>query len=99
MSPLLRRDDRVGEGERWAVVRKIGDGGFAEVYEVRDTLDDDAQVRVSKGGVTGILTGLSVCPALSHVGCVNTHGAPSTGGSSRSNWTSWTGDRTREAAP
>jgi hypothetical protein len=49
MSPLLKKDDRLGEAEnlqRWAVVRKIGDGGFAEVYEVRDTLNDDAQVRV-----------------------------------------------------
>ena len=47
MSPLLKKDDRLGEAEnlqRWAVVRKIGDGGFAEVYEVRDTLNDDAQV-------------------------------------------------------
>lgn len=48
MSPLLKKDDRLGEAEnlqRWAVVRKIGDGGFAEVYEVRDTLNDDWQVR------------------------------------------------------
>lgn len=46
MSPLLEKDDRVGEEERWAVVRKIGDGGFAEVYEVRDTLNNNAKVWV-----------------------------------------------------
>ena len=36
----LPRDTVLGEGlntGRWSVVRKIGDGGFAEVYEVRDT--------------------------------------------------------------
>lgn len=34
--------------ERWAVVRKIGDGGFAEVYEVRDILSEDQRVRLSR---------------------------------------------------
>ena len=53
MPALLRKDERLGEGvdvERWAVVRKIGDGGFAEVYEVRDTLSDDQRVRPKLGG-------------------------------------------------
>ena len=48
MPALLRKDEKLGEGvdvERWAVVRKIGDGGFAEVYEVRDTLAQDQRVR------------------------------------------------------
>ena len=37
----LRRDEKVGEGlnrGRWVIERKIGEGGFAEVYEVHDTL-------------------------------------------------------------
>ena len=45
--PLLRKDAAVGEGGsqgRWAVVRKVGDGGFAEVYEVKDTFHADERV-------------------------------------------------------
>lgn len=37
MPPLLKRNDTVGEGlnlERWRITRKIGEGQFAEVYEV-----------------------------------------------------------------
>jgi hypothetical protein len=37
MSPLLKRNDTLGEGlnlERWRITRKIGEGQFAEVYEV-----------------------------------------------------------------
>ena len=37
MPPLLKRNDAVGEGlnlERWRITRKIGEGQFAEVYEV-----------------------------------------------------------------
>lgn len=37
----LRRDEKIGEGlnrGRWVVERKIGEGGFAEVFEVHDTL-------------------------------------------------------------
>lgn len=47
--PLLKKDDRLGEGvnlQRWAVEQKIGDGGFAEVYEVRDCFRDNAKVCV-----------------------------------------------------
>lgn len=37
------KDEKVGEGlnkGRWAVVRKVGEGGFAEVYEVFDLLQN-----------------------------------------------------------
>ncbi len=47
MPPLLRKDVKLGEGvnlQRWAVVKRIGDGGFAEVYEVLDTFKDDEKV-------------------------------------------------------
>ena len=46
-SRTLRRDTRIGEGEnsgRWSIVRKIGDGGFAEVFEVKDTKDHEKLV-------------------------------------------------------
>jgi hypothetical protein len=52
MPPLLKRDVKLGEGvnlQRWAVVKRIGDGGFAEVYEVTDTFKDDEKVRASEG--------------------------------------------------
>ena len=45
--PLLRKDVKLGEGvnlQRWAVVKRIGDGGFAEVYEVLDTFKDNEKV-------------------------------------------------------
>ncbi len=46
--PLFHRGQRVGSGadaDRWQVVRKIGEGQFAEVYEVRDMrMDGDARV-------------------------------------------------------
>lgn len=35
--PVLKRNDTVGKGlnlQRWRVVRKIGEGQFAEVFEV-----------------------------------------------------------------
>ncbi|CAL8462189.1 g1720 [Coccomyxa elongata] len=47
--PLLRKDVKLGEGvnlQRWAVVKRIGDGGFAEVYEVLDTFKDDEKFAV-----------------------------------------------------
>ena len=46
--PLLKRDESIGAGlsaGRWQVVQKIGDGGFAEVYEVLDTHNGNARVR------------------------------------------------------
>ncbi|KAK9906526.1 hypothetical protein WJX75_003368 [Coccomyxa subellipsoidea] len=49
MPPLLKRDVKLGEGvnlQRWAVVKRIGDGGFAEVYEVTDTFKDDEKFAV-----------------------------------------------------
>lgn len=47
MPPLLRKEEKLGEGvnlQRWSVVKKIGDGGFAEVYEVADAFKDDEKV-------------------------------------------------------
>lgn len=35
--PLLQRNDTIGAGERYVVRKKIGEGQFAEVYEVDDT--------------------------------------------------------------
>jgi len=46
--PLLRKDECIGQGlsaGRWQVVQKIGDGGFAEVYEVLDLHNSRARVR------------------------------------------------------
>ncbi len=49
--PILAKGQRVGSGpdaDRWQVVRKLGEGAFAEVYEVKDTRQDaDGQTRVS----------------------------------------------------
>ena len=48
MAPaLLSRGERVGDGlnlQRWDVIRKIGEGQFAEVYEVADTFDEGKRV-------------------------------------------------------
>jgi len=43
--PLLKAEQTVGDGlhmDRWSVVRKIGEGQFAEVYEVRDLFGEQA---------------------------------------------------------
>lgn len=51
MPPLFQRGSRfsssAGDDGRWQVVRKLGEGQFAEVYEVRDATarDKDARVR------------------------------------------------------
>lgn len=48
--PLFQKGARIGEGfdgERWQVIRKLGEGQFAEVYEVRDMDVKDRDVRVS----------------------------------------------------
>jgi serine/threonine protein kinase len=46
-SPLLTRGERIGDGlnlQRWQTIRKIGEGQFAEVYEVADTFNDGRRV-------------------------------------------------------
>lgn len=51
MPPLFKRGDELGEGlslNRWKVVRKVGEGQFAEVYECSDALKDNK--RVSRQG-------------------------------------------------
>lgn len=42
--PLFKADDQIGNN-RYSVVRKIGEGQFAEVYEVRDREKNGAPVR------------------------------------------------------
>ena len=45
---LYKKGDELGEGlhlNRWKVVRKIGEGQFAEVYEVVDAFKDNKRVR------------------------------------------------------
>lgn len=37
-----------GAPERWQVIKKLGEGQFAEVYEVRDTSIKDRDARVSE---------------------------------------------------
>ena len=47
MPPLFKRGDELGEGlslNRWKVVRKVGEGQFAEVYECSDALRDNRRV-------------------------------------------------------
>ena len=47
-APLYKKGDELGEGlhlNRWKVVRKIGEGQFAEVYEVVDAFKDNKRVR------------------------------------------------------
>ncbi|GIM09720.1 hypothetical protein Vretimale_13534 [Volvox reticuliferus] len=42
--PLFAKGFRVGTGtdqDRWLIVKKLGEGQFAEVYEVKDTMDGD----------------------------------------------------------
>mmetsp|Transcript_12 Transcript_12/g.20 ORF Transcript_12/g.20 Transcript_12/m.20 type:complete len:607 (-) Transcript_12:283-2103(-) len=48
MAPIFQRNSRFGSGEsedRWVVVRKLGEGQFAEVYEVKDQLLRDVDTR------------------------------------------------------
>ena len=43
----LARGTKIGEGlnlDRWVVVKRLGEGGFAEVYEVTDTLHRNEKV-------------------------------------------------------
>lgn len=45
--PIMARGERVGDGlnlQRWQIIRKIGEGQFAEVYEVADTFDEGRRV-------------------------------------------------------
>lgn len=47
--PLFSRGQKVGSGQdadRWLVLRKLGEGQFAEVYEMRDTFVKDRELRV-----------------------------------------------------
>lgn len=47
MPPLFKRGDELGEGlslNRWKVVRKVGEGQFAEVYECSDAMKDNKRV-------------------------------------------------------
>ncbi len=47
-APLYKKGDELGEGlhlNRWKVVRKIGEGQFAEVYEVVDAFKENKRVR------------------------------------------------------
>ena len=48
MAPLFQRGSRLGGplDDRWVVTRKLGEGQFAEVYEVKDALARDRDVRV-----------------------------------------------------
>ncbi|KAG1666589.1 hypothetical protein FOA52_000556 [Chlamydomonas sp. UWO 241] len=44
--PLLQKGACLSSGadrDRWVVSRKLGEGQFAEVYEVKDTLGNDAR--------------------------------------------------------
>jgi hypothetical protein len=48
--PLFQRGSRFTserDEDRWIVVRKLGEGQFAEVYEVKDSLSIDGVARVS----------------------------------------------------
>ena len=47
-APLYKKGDELGEGlhlNRWKVVKKIGEGQFAEVYEVVDAFKENKRVR------------------------------------------------------
>ncbi len=46
---LFQKGSRLGSSEdeqRWVVARKLGEGQFAEVYEVKDAQSRDRDVRV-----------------------------------------------------
>ena len=65
--PLYQKGSKLGTGpdqNRWLVTRKLGEGQFAEVYEVRDTFSkdkDNNKVSFPPGGcVPGSLRG-STC--------------------------------------
>ncbi|EFJ45567.1 hypothetical protein VOLCADRAFT_118310 [Volvox carteri f. nagariensis] len=45
--PLFGKGFRIGTGpdqDRWLIVKKLGEGQFAEVYEVKDTMDSEKRV-------------------------------------------------------
>lgn len=49
--PLFQKGARLGSGaapERWQVIKKLGEGQFAEVYEVRDMTVKERDARVSE---------------------------------------------------
>lgn len=46
---IFQRGTRFGSREQYAVQRKLGEGQFAEVYEVRDSSVKDRDQRVSAG--------------------------------------------------
>ena len=50
MAPMFQKGSRLGgpEDDRWIVTRKLGEGQFAEVYEVKDALSRDRDIRVSQ---------------------------------------------------
>lgn len=71
MPPLFQRGSRfsssAGDDGRWQVVRKLGEGQFAEVYEVRDTnaRDKDARVRwLGVHALRGFCFGAMQCNSL-----------------------------------
>lgn len=48
----LAKGTRIGEGinfQRWQVTKKLGEGGFAEVYEVLDSMTNE-KVKVDLTG-------------------------------------------------
>jgi serine/threonine protein kinase len=48
--PLFQRGSRFGSPphqDRWLVTRKLGEGQFAEVYEVRDTSSNNKELKVA----------------------------------------------------
>eukprot|EP00798_Chlamydomonas_sp_ICE-L_P028629 gene28631-31796_t len=45
--PMFQKGQRIGEdNSRWLITRKLGEGQFAEVYEVRDTHARDRDYRL-----------------------------------------------------
>ncbi len=53
MAPVFQKGAKFSSGSdegRWLVWRKLGEGQFAEVYEVKDTLVRDRDARVSDAG-------------------------------------------------
>jgi serine/threonine protein kinase len=69
MPQLLKKDDRLGEGvnlQRWIVLRKIGDGGFAEVYEVKDSFQTDDKARLLRlEDAEPVLPAVAYLPSIS----------------------------------
>jgi hypothetical protein len=73
--PLYQRGARISTPsvpDRWIIIRKLGEGQFAEVYEVKDSTVKDRDVRVRGISLSGLMTYSALLGAL-HIALLSCH--------------------------